>query len=321
MRRKVEFDAGQFFREKVKPKLVELETLRKTTLRFGVFGILLGILFGIGVFGWLLAEESSTTPPGTIILGVVFGVGAAICILKSHLASQELRARFKKYIVSQIVKSYNPSFAYSPDSHIAEEIYDGSGLFSELYDRFNGDDLIVGKIGKTDFEVSEIHTEVEVRSGRSTSWRTVFEGFFFSADFHKNFSGETCVLPDEAEMFFGKWIGQGLQSMSGNLVKLENPVFEKEFVVYSTDQQEARYILSPTMMERILALKHRLDAEVRLAFVEGRVFVAISQSGNRFEPGLFGRVSEEDVAGMFELLSDVVAIVEDLNLNTRIWSK
>ena len=71
------------------------------------------------------------------------------------------------------------------------------------------------------------------------------------ADFNKNFNGHTVVLPDTAEKILGKF-GQSLQSMSsrGELVKLEDPEFEKEFCVYGDDQVEARYILSPALMKR-----------------------------------------------------------------------
>ena len=44
-------------------------------------------------------------------------------------------------------------------------------------------------------------------------------------------------------------------SSHGELVKLEDPEFEKSFVVYSGNQTEARYILSTSLMRRILDYK------------------------------------------------------------------
>ena len=38
-------------------------------------------------------------------------------------------------------------------------------------------------------------------------------------------------------------------------IELEDPEFMEHFRVYSTDQVEARYILSPSMMERLLAFR------------------------------------------------------------------
>ena len=54
------------------------------------------------------------------------------------------------------------------------------------------------------------------------------------------------------------FLGTKLQKMNkgrGDLVKLENPEFESEFAVYSGDQIESRYILSSSLMERILSFK------------------------------------------------------------------
>ena len=55
-------------------------------------------------------------------------------------------------------------------------------------------------------------------------------------------------------------------SESGKLVKLENVEFEKQFAVYSTDQLEARYILTPQLMERLLAVQSAESGRIRVLF-------------------------------------------------------
>ena len=62
------------------------------------------------------------------------------------------------------------------------------------------------------------------------------------ADFHKDFKGKTTILRDRLfKLRFGE-----------SRVKMENPDFENTFDVYSTDQVEARYLITPFMMERLL---------------------------------------------------------------------
>lgn len=51
-----------------------------------------------------------------------------------------------------------------------------------------------------------------------------------------------------------------IKSMQQN-VKLEDPVFEREWEVYATDQIEARYILTPALMERMLEIKRRFGGK------------------------------------------------------------
>ena len=106
----------------------------------------------------------------------------------------------------------------------------------------------------------------------------------------------------------------------GELVKLENPEFEEHFVVYSTDQQEARYILSSQIMERILWFKQKTDQRIYMSFRKKHVYVGISGGNDRFEPSLFQTLLRNELFEQY--ITDielVLGLVEDLNLNRRIW--
>ena len=57
-------------------------------------------------------------------------------------------------------------------------------------------------------------------------------------------------------------------------------------------------------------------------FVGSMVFVAISFSRNLFEPKLFSSLTDfENIREYYDDLDLAISIVDDLNLNTRIWSK
>jgi hypothetical protein len=65
-----------------------------------------------------------------------------------------------------------------------------------------------------------------------------------------------------------------------------------------------------------------IDKQVYLSFAASKLHVAIAYKKNLFEPKLFQSVL--NMQTMQEYLEDlllVVSIVEELNLNTRIWSK
>ena len=68
-------------------------------------------------------------------------------------------------------------------------------------------------------------------------------------------------------------------------VKLEDPRFEKAFEVVSSDQIEARFILTPDFMERLLEMEEVFHGgDLRCAFSGGELFVCI-EGGDLFEPG------------------------------------
>jgi len=67
--------------------------------------------------------------------------------------------------------------------------------------------------------------------------------------------------------------------------QLMYPVFEKIFEAYGTDQVEARYLLTPTFMQRLVDLEKSINGKhIRFAFLEGYLFIVIDTE-NRFEAG------------------------------------
>src|SRR5690606_40922464 len=104
----------------------------------------------------------------------------------------------------------------------------------------------------------EKRTTTDGKGRTRTTWVTVFRGQCLVVKFHKQFNGVTKVFRDKG-MFniFGKLAQMG----KGQKVKLEDPVFEKAFEVYSTDQIEARFILTPECMERLIGLERACTGE------------------------------------------------------------
>ena len=68
-------------------------------------------------------------------------------------------------------------------------------------------------------------------------------------------------------------------------VDMVNPLFQDTFAVYSDDQVEARTLIHPSYLERLVEIERAFFGEkVRALFHEGWVVIAI-ESGNLFESG------------------------------------
>lgn len=308
------------YTNELQPKLQDMEKLRKGIKLKWTFAALFAICFlfvagNIGI-GWV-----STTVAIISVIGVIYFFATGV---KAYL---NYRSRYKKEVVAQIVKLINPEYRYFPDRCINQAEYHQSQLFTRTPDRYKGDDYVEGRIDKTDFRFSELKTEYKTETtedGKTrTEWHTIFNGLFFHADFNKHLQGNTFVLPDTAEKLLGKF-GQKLQAMSsrGELVKLENPEFEKEFVVYGSSQQEARYVLTPVMMEALVNIRKQFKRKVYVSFTGERVYCAIAFNKGLFEPRVRkSGVKFDDVAEMYQLFSLIEVIITEMNLNTRIWTK
>ena len=155
--------------------------------------------------------------------------------------------------------------------------------------------------------------------------RGSFDGVYMIADFHKQFFGKTVVLPDVAEKSAGHVVGQGVQrrnSRFGQLMVMEDPEFEAEFVVYGTDPVESRYLLTTSMMQRILRLKRRTGSEVSVVFANNRLHLAMGHFGDLFEVDLGTSLQDGTVVERIHgQLHDCLGLVDELNLNTRIWTR
>ncbi|KAB5488232.1 MULTISPECIES: DUF3137 domain-containing protein [Flagellimonas] len=149
-----------------------------------------------------------------------------------------------------------------------------------------------------------------------------FFGMFVIIDFNKKIRGNTIVLPDKLEKragYFAKII-QSLKLHRKQLINLEHTEFEKEFVVYGTDQVEARYILSTAFMERIVALKRKMERPIMLSFNNNKLYMAIQHPNGFFCLPQHKNLITSNAFELFvENISNAIGIVEDLNLDTKIW--
>ncbi|MBX9853098.1 MAG: DUF3137 domain-containing protein [Cytophagaceae bacterium] len=239
-------------------------------------------------------------------------------------AYQAFHKAFKENLIRAIISFIDPNLSYDSNRCIGQSTFEYSNIFQDYINRYSGDDCVWGSIGQTSIEFSEISARRVEGSGKERKEYDIFKGLFFIADFNKNFNGETYVLTDVAQSFLGSF-GQKLQSMDFTrpaLVKLEDPEFEKAFVVHSSDQVEARYILSTSFMERMLQLKKKMGTRVQCSFKSSKIFMAIPMRKSFLAPPVFGSMLDlKNIEEYFNDLKMIIEIVEDLNLNTRIWSK
>lgn len=313
-------------RARIEPTLKSLEAERLKQMNFckvtalwcgglAIVGALVLAGIGNGVNIWMLVP-----------------IGFA-CIVYAALAggaNNRYSNGFKQMMTPQLVRNFG-DLSYSSQSGLSEAALNRANLYQNP-DRYNSEDLIEGRVGATRVQMSEVHAENKQESTDSkghttTTYTTIFQGLFVIADFNKNFNGITYVVPEGISGSLGSF-GRGLQSLGGKLggrgalVQLEDPEFERTFVVYSSDQIEARYILSSALMRRLLNLKQHFNDNVSVAFIGGSLYLMISKHNDWFEsPALSAPLTFAGVETTLRQLQMATGIVEELDLNTRIWSK
>ncbi len=309
-----------FFYENIYPDLEFLEqkrlkiyaSLKKTAI----------VLLVLTCVAFYLLSHIVPEPTTLLVLCSFLSLGIFGFVYKMKVSGYAFL--FKDQVIEKLVEFIGGTLSYNKMGLISEREYRKSYLFPQKVDRYTGDDLVVGQVDGVDVRFSEVHSEIKKKGNKGKEyWQTIFRGLFFIADFNKNFKGKTVVLPDNSEKFFGS-LSHFFQSFSprGELVKLDNQEFENEFVVYSSDQIEARYILSHSLMDSILKYKKLVKKNLSISFVGSNIYIAIGFKQKLFEPKIYKKVTSfDEVRYYFEVLSFAVDIVKHLNLDRKIWSK
>jgi len=305
-----------FYDTTLRPKLAAIDDPRRQ-VRWLIIKSLLVILPPVVflVAGDLLDGVLPFNSSGlTVVGGTVWLMAALVFALVTYLmpgiaAFANYRARFKRDIVPEIFRAVCPSATYEPLQGITESVFDAPGLFNTR-GAYSSDDRVRGRIGRTPFEFSEVGRAYSTGSGRNSRSYVVFRGLFFHLDFNQHLNGVTLIEPRKAQSHqIGERDGLGL-------IATDNPEFEKEFKVYTSDESEARALLTTAMIEALLTLRGQADKPVFVAFKGRRAYVAVHYARPLFEPGVAQTTSPAAVREIAEHFALVDIIVRELNLNT-----
>ncbi len=186
-----------------------------------------------------------------------------VCVVAYKQIFKSYSLDFANIAIANIVKYIDNKLEYSRDSHISEEEYASSKLYSTNYDGFTGQDLVYGQIGNTRVRFSYLYTYYETSSTDSeghttTQTNTIFSGLFFKADFNKNFTGEVYVLPHRFRLF----------TPIANTIKveMEDAEFNSMFDCFGTDPVVTMYVLSTSLIKRLLDFKKKINSHIRQTY-------------------------------------------------------
>lgn len=135
------------------------------------------------------------------------------------------------------------------------------------------EDMISGERAGAKFVLVEARLET---GGKNST--TVFQGILAHVEYPERFLGRTVMARSG-------WWKRGRDAGDLKRVDLISRELEDAFTVYSTDQVEARALLSPDRMERLIALeRHFSGGKLRGVFEDGHMTLAL-EADDQFEAG------------------------------------
>jgi hypothetical protein len=301
-----------FFERNLMPQLQAMENKRKNIANY-VYAYY--ICLGISILCVWSVHINRDIASGWMALPIIASFILALVFLPMK---KEYKNQFKQNIIAPLVKQLSPGFQYDPIMGIPEKEFMSTGMYDKNITEYTATDLVTGRIGETEFEFCE----VEAKKPDGKSEETVFQGIFFVADFNKDFKGRTIIRPALSQNLgtVGKWLQE--LGQESKVVSLENVEFNSKFEVFSDDQVEARYIITPAFMEKLMHLDVELNANITVAFMRSQIYIGIPVYKSLFVPDIFKPFTDYTyIQGYYNYLVLVTGIVNELNLNTRLWTK
>jgi hypothetical protein len=169
---------------------------------------------------------------------------------------------------------------------------------------------VEGQLGETFIQFSDVELMVKPDSKIGT-----YRAIFLIATFNKNFKGDYFV-------FSGSHSSPHADFTEVKKITLEDPDFNKAFTFYGSDEVEGRYILTPSMMQKMLDFRAKVQDTVNFSFTRSRMFIGFGTRGYLlFDPDLSRPIDYASLAFWDSYLRLIIGVVEEFQLNTRIWSK
>ncbi|MDO5046396.1 DUF3137 domain-containing protein [Campylobacter sp.] len=305
--------------------LLELEKERKLILsKFFSYRTAATLAIFVCIF-YALNQIFTQIPPSMHIgflqgknLGQIFALLISLFLtyvvydnLFFYFAKQEKHEFAKKY-KKFYLESYLGSLGFSYDMHSYVNLFYimQSRLFFIITSQ-HGNDLVSGEIEGVKFSFSDLRlvgkdSFVNPITGESDDRALMFfKGLFFMASFNKKIESKTFVLSR----------GKPGEPMAKEII-VDNVEFNELFKVYTTDIQNAMYILSPSLMQAIVKLAKYMRVPIGLSFVEERIYIRIDRGIDSFEPDIHQSIVSKNLdKRIIADLNSLFNIIRILKLN------
>ena len=277
---------SQIYENQFLPILTPLEQKRKIDKKKSKPFEILCVIFGLSI---IITSFLPNTPfPEIRIVSVILLI---ITIFIAGNVCPGIRDDVKKEVITKILSLFWQFYLTTDKYPITAKTIKEMGLFPSFTDIYC-DDVIEGIHKDLNLTISETHLFHSEQIGKHAHIFDDFHGLLLKIQMHKKFTGKTIV-----------GVNHNIRKLKGfEQVNLEDIEFAKNLKVFSTDQIEARYILTTAFMQRLFWLGEffanngdavsnksnyaafsQEDLLVSAAFIDGNVYLFVPTKEDFFE--------------------------------------
>ena len=342
----------QVYHREILPKLEVFERTRKTKFsqcflyEIIVLSVLTVLLMSSGYIRGLYYE-------------IACGLLVLTLILIPYFMNKNFVKMLKDGCMKSLTKVFGDVVWEQGKDMIPSSDLKESELFG-YFNRRSTDDEFRGCYNDVNFVISETHLINQTGSGKNKRRATVFKGIVISFKFNKTIKNKTIITTkwDMNTSKTSKWMafislipilgyiyfvpeksviiptiiilfvvvliaifGRNEKQEKLEKVNLEDPVFGKNFNVYSSDEVESRYLITTAFMERFNNLNTAFGSRMaKCSFFEENIMFAITTYKNLFEIGnLFQRLDDPNrITRFFDEVASILTLVDYFKLDENI---
>lgn len=306
------------YEDNLKPYVQEFEkrrinALEKARTRFFIAVILIMMAFGIQILTYGLMFSAQEAQKYFMLTGFA----GALLFLWVYAPVNNYSASIKSHIFPRIL-SFFGNCEYDPErySWLVESLKP-SGIIP-AYDVESSEDKIIYEYKGVKINLFETTLFDEYKDSKGVKYtRKIFHGIFISLSVNKSFKGKTIIKKDYGKII--NWVKSKFSDLEK--VDLEDTKFEEMFEVYSSDQIEARYLLTTSFMERLLKLADSFKSDdIKCSFYNNNLLMMIPLKENLFEPGSVYEQEDfiDECKLLLEQMNMIFGIIDTLKLDLNI---
>lgn len=242
-------------------------------------------------------------------MGIVIPIGVVILVAIFFFNSNQYKKLYKETIVQGVYQNMFDKVTYRSEQGFEKEWVREQCLIS-MGNRYSSDDYLSGFYKGVHFVRSDVTMQDHRSSGKSSYTVTLFKGQWMVFDFPKVFQSYTKVVEKEF-LNSGK---PSIFSMSVDKIETENVAFNQLFGIYTTNEHDAFYLLTPHFMEKLMDIEKRYSGKMTVGFINGKLHLLLYTNENAFEPPIFEEVTEKDAFICEQQAKIICEIIDCLDL-------
>lgn len=303
----------------------KLQAIFKILLPIGAISLIFFILFMVAPSAMTNSVDGTASNNSNfyVIFSLIFNVFAPFAIVPATLiatayffCSKRFENDLKKQVMPVLCKALE-NIEWSQNPIMSHDIYVNSRILNSRFDRVQVDDVFTGEYKNVKYNIVEAQYSKKVvhrtEKGSTTRYETIFNGLLITLDMNKNFNCHTLIKSNI--------LGRFMATKELKHTTLEDVEFEKKYDVLTNDEVEARYLITPSFMERLNNVKTSFLAHnIECAFYQDKLIIAMDSLPDMFHIGsLWKPLSDEaQYFKMFEEILSIIKLIDHFKLDQKI---